>query len=40
MHSGFDNDLLAEQFRQNWPGYLVEIKRILELGDRWEPLKV
>jgi uncharacterized protein YndB with AHSA1/START domain len=40
MHSGFDNDLLAEEFRQNWPGYLVEIKRILELGDRWEPLKV
>jgi uncharacterized protein YndB with AHSA1/START domain len=40
MHGGFDNDLLAEQFRQNWPGYLVEIKRILELGDRWEPLKV
>jgi uncharacterized protein YndB with AHSA1/START domain len=40
MHSGFENDLLAEEFRQNWPGYLVEIKRILELGNRWEPLKV
>jgi uncharacterized protein YndB with AHSA1/START domain len=40
MHSGFRNDRLAEEFRQNWPGYLVEVKRILELGDRWEPLKV
>jgi uncharacterized protein YndB with AHSA1/START domain len=38
LHSGFDNDQLAEQFRQGWPGFLVEIKRILELGDRWEPL--
>jgi uncharacterized protein YndB with AHSA1/START domain len=40
MHSGFDNDRLAEEFRQGWPGFLVEIKRILELGDRWEPLKL
>ena len=38
VHSGFDNDQLAEEFRQGWPGYLVEIKRILELGDRWQPL--
>lgn len=40
MHTGFDNDLLAEQLRQGWPGFLVEIKRILELGDRWEPLSI
>jgi uncharacterized protein YndB with AHSA1/START domain len=39
VHSGFDNDQVAEGFRQGWPGYLVEIKRILELGDRWQPLK-
>ena len=32
VHSGFDNDLLAEQFRQGWPGFLVELKRMLELG--------
>ncbi len=38
VHSGFDNDALAEQLRQNWPGMLVEIKRIHELGDAWEPL--
>jgi uncharacterized protein YndB with AHSA1/START domain len=38
MHSGFDRDELAEQFRQGWPGYLVEVKRMLELGDRWEPI--
>ncbi len=39
LHSGFDSDALAEEFRQGWPGFLVEIKRILELGDRWEPLR-
>jgi uncharacterized protein YndB with AHSA1/START domain len=39
LHSGFHDDHLAEQSRQGWPGYLVEIKRILELGERWEPLK-
>lgn len=38
VHSGFDNDKLAEQFRQGWPGFLVEIKRMLELGERWEPM--
>ena len=38
LHSGFASDELAEQFRQAWPGYLVEIKRMLELGDRWEPM--
>jgi uncharacterized protein YndB with AHSA1/START domain len=39
IHSGFTSDDLAEQFRQGWPGYLVELKRILELGAAWEPLK-
>lgn len=39
VHSGFDNDTLAEELRQRWPGFLVEIKRILELGDRWQPLR-
>lgn len=38
VHSGFADDQLAEQFRQGWPGYLVELKRILELGPRWEPM--
>lgn len=38
-HSGFADDALAEQFRQGWPGHLVELKRILELGPAWEPLK-
>jgi uncharacterized protein YndB with AHSA1/START domain len=38
VHSGFADDALAEQFRQGWPGFLVEIKRIHELGDRWEPM--
>lgn len=38
VHSGFDNDRLAEEFRQGWPGFLVEIKRIHELGDAWEPI--
>ena len=40
VHSGFDNDQLAEEFRQGWPAYLVEIKRILELGERWQPMKI
>jgi uncharacterized protein YndB with AHSA1/START domain len=38
VHSGFDNDAVAEEYRQNWPGMLVELKRIHELGDVWEPL--
>lgn len=40
VHTGFDNDKLAEEFRQGWPGFLVEIKRIHELGDDWVPLTV
>jgi uncharacterized protein YndB with AHSA1/START domain len=39
-HSGFADDALAEQFRQGWPAFLVELKRILELGSAWEPLKI
>jgi uncharacterized protein YndB with AHSA1/START domain len=38
VHSGFADDALAESYRQGWPGFLVEIKRILELGPRWEPI--
>ena len=40
VHSGFDDDALAEEFRQGWPGFLVEIKRILELGYCWQPIKI
>ncbi len=40
IHSGFTDDKVAEEFRQGWPGYLVEIKRLLELGPRWEPIAV
>jgi uncharacterized protein YndB with AHSA1/START domain len=39
VHSGFSDDALAEQFRRGWPAFLVEIKRMLELGARWQPLK-
>jgi uncharacterized protein YndB with AHSA1/START domain len=39
VHSGFTDDATAEQFRQDWPARLVELKRILEQGDRWQPLK-
>ncbi len=38
VHSGFADDALAEQFRQRWPGYLIEIKRMLEMGPGWQPL--
>jgi uncharacterized protein YndB with AHSA1/START domain len=39
VHSGFDDDRLAEEYRQGWPAYLVELKRIHELGPRWQPMK-
>jgi len=39
VHGGFDDDQLAEEFRQGWPSFLVELKRVLELGPRWEPMK-
>ena len=38
VHSGFSDDRLAEEYRQGWPGYLVELKRLLELGSGWEPI--
>jgi uncharacterized protein YndB with AHSA1/START domain len=38
VHSGFADDRTAEESRQVWPPYLVELKRMLELGPRWEPL--
>lgn len=38
VHNGFADDRVAEELRQRWPGYLVEIKRLLELGPRWEPI--
>jgi uncharacterized protein YndB with AHSA1/START domain len=37
-HNGFASNELSEQYRQGWPTHLVELKRILELGDRWQPL--
>jgi uncharacterized protein YndB with AHSA1/START domain len=39
VHSGFSDDAVAERFRQGWPGQLVELKRVLELGSAWEPMK-
>jgi uncharacterized protein YndB with AHSA1/START domain len=39
VHSGFADDRLAEEYRQGWPGYLVEIKRMHELGARWQPMR-
>jgi uncharacterized protein YndB with AHSA1/START domain len=39
-HSGFADDALAEMYRQGWPPFLVELKRILEQGDRWQPMRV
>jgi uncharacterized protein YndB with AHSA1/START domain len=40
VHSGFTDDALAEKYRQGWPPFLVELKRILEQGDRWQPMKL
>jgi uncharacterized protein YndB with AHSA1/START domain len=38
VQTGFTDDALAEQFRQRWPSRLVELKRILEQGERWQPM--
>jgi uncharacterized protein YndB with AHSA1/START domain len=38
VHAGFDDDRVAEEYRQVWPSYLVELKRLLELGADWQPL--
>jgi uncharacterized protein YndB with AHSA1/START domain len=40
VHSGFADDELAEHYRQGWPAHLVEVKRILELGDAFAPMKL
>jgi uncharacterized protein YndB with AHSA1/START domain len=39
IHTGFPDDDVAERSRQEWPARLVELKRMLELGERWEPLE-
>ena len=38
LHEGIADDTLAERYRQGWPPYLVELKRLLELGPAWAPL--
>ncbi len=38
LHSEIADDVLAERYRQGWPPYLVELKRLLELGSAWQPL--
>jgi uncharacterized protein YndB with AHSA1/START domain len=38
VHSGFADDALAEESRQVWPPYLVELKRLLELDSQWSPM--
>jgi len=37
VHSGFADDALAEQSRLEWLTRLVEVKRVLELGEGKEP---
>jgi uncharacterized protein YndB with AHSA1/START domain len=38
VHENIADDALAERYRQGWPPYLVELKRLLELGPAWQPL--
>jgi len=38
LHTDIADDALAERYRQGWPPYLVELKRLLELGPAWQPL--
>jgi uncharacterized protein YndB with AHSA1/START domain len=40
VHGGFADDQAAEVCRQVWPPYLVELKRMLELGPHWERLTI
>jgi uncharacterized protein YndB with AHSA1/START domain len=35
VHGDFTDDALAEDLRRRWVPLLVELKRMLELGDRW-----
>jgi uncharacterized protein YndB with AHSA1/START domain len=37
-HGGIPDNALAERYRQGWPPYVVELKRLLELGPAWQPL--
>jgi uncharacterized protein YndB with AHSA1/START domain len=39
VHGDFTDDRLAEQLRQRWVPLLVELKRMLELGDRWARMR-
>jgi uncharacterized protein YndB with AHSA1/START domain len=38
VHEGFSDDRLAEEMRQRWVPLLVELKRMLEQGPRWQPM--
>lgn len=38
LHEDIADDALAERYRRGWPPYLVELKRLLELGPSWQPL--
>lgn len=40
VHSGFDDPGLAEEYRGGWPGFLVSLKRLVELGPRHRPIEV
>lgn len=39
VHEGFTDDTAAEEYRLGWPPHLVELKRRLELGANYEPLR-
>jgi uncharacterized protein YndB with AHSA1/START domain len=39
LHGDIADDALAERYRRGWPPYLVELKRLLELGPSWQPLR-
>jgi uncharacterized protein YndB with AHSA1/START domain len=38
VHGEFTDDELAEDLRRRWVPLLVELKRMLELGERWAPM--
>jgi uncharacterized protein YndB with AHSA1/START domain len=40
VHSGFADPTLAEQYREGWPGFLVALKRLHELGPDRRQLAV
>ena len=39
MHSGFAPDARHGSYRTGWHGFLVQIKSLVELGDKWQPLE-